>query len=116
MLSSVAARSAVYDSDTAWNAVVASTTAKAALLSSSSEHIINSTTHTYPTGSSAGVRAVLVQQKSSSDQYPCYAGASTDTYSTRSTNFIDRYVRVTGLTHRIHSINHYSYLNYIIMQ
>ena len=116
VLNSATARIAVYDSDTAWNAVVGSNTAKTVLLASSTEHSTGSISHVYPTGSSAGVRAVLVQQKSSIAPKVSYAGANANTYSTSSTAYIDRYVRVTGLTHRISNIDTYSYINYIIMQ
>ena len=116
VLNSAEARRAVYDIDTAWNAVVASATAKAALLSSSTEHTTNSTSRVYPPGSGVGVRVVLVQQKSNSSTYASYAGANADTYNTTSSTYIDRYVRVTGLTHRGSNSAFYSTIKYIIMQ
>ena len=114
VLNSATARKAVYDSDTAWNAIAGSATAKAALLASSVEHSTNSTSHVYPPGSGAGVRAALLQQRCNG--YYSNAGANADTYSTTSTSYIDRYVRVTGLTHRINNNSYYSYIKYIIMQ
>ena len=110
VLNSAVARSAVYDSDTAWNAVVASATAKTVLLARSVEHSTGSTSHVYPPGSGAGVRVALLQQRSGGTSY---AGASADTYTTTSSSYIDRYVRVTGLTHRS---SNGSYIKYIIMQ
>ena len=115
VLNSATARKAVYDSDTAWDAIISSSTAKSALLSGSVEHIASSTSHVYPTGSGAGVRAVLVQQLSSSSR-TSYAGANADTYVTSSSSYIDRYVRVTGLTHRSNTTSYPSYIKYIIMQ
>ena len=118
VLNSTVARSAVYDRDTAWNAVVASATAKAALLASSTEHQTKSPSHVYPTGSDYAVRVVLLQQRRDGGGTTSYAGANADTYSTTSTNYIDRYVRVTGLTHRVSQsgASNISYIKYIIMQ
>ena len=117
VLTSAAARRAVYDSNTAWNSVVSSATAKAALLASSREHQANSSSHAYPTGSDFAVRVALLQQ-SRDGAITSYAGANADTYSTTSTNYIDRYVRVTGLTHRVSQsgASNISYIKYIIMQ
>ena len=114
--STAMARRAVYDSDLAWNAVLASATAKTVLLASSWEYETNSSSHVYPPGSSAGVRVALLQQKTSSSTYSSRAGANADTYSTTSNTYIDRYVRVTGMTHRSSSSSGYSYIKYIIMQ
>ena len=116
VLNSATARSAVYDSDAAWDDVLANATAKAALLASGVEHSTNSTTREYPLGSRSGVRVVLVQQKTSSVSYTSAAGPNADTYVTSSTAYIDRYVRVTRLTHRSSNSNGYSYIKYIIMQ
>ena len=114
VLNSATARKAVYDSDTAWNAVVGSATAKAALLAISTEHSTSSASHVYPTGSSAGVRVAFLQQITGGGA--SYAGANADTYSTTTGGYVDRYVRVTGLTHRISNSNYYSLVKYIIMQ
>lgn len=116
VLNSATARRAVYDSDIAWDNIVGSATAKAALLASSTEHITNSTSHGHPLGSDVGVRTVLVQQKSSDYTYASHAGAKTDTYSIAVNVYVDRYVRVTGLTHRTSSASSPSYVKYIIMQ
>ena len=116
VLNSAVARRAVYDSNTAWNSVVSSATAKAALLASSAEHATTLLSHVYPTGSGVGVRAVLVQQRREGSTNTSYAGANADTYSNTSTNYVDRYVRVTGLTHRSAVNNRESYIKYIIMQ
>lgn len=115
VLNSATARRAVYDSDIAWNVVVGSATAKAALLASSWTDTTQSTMHIYPSGSGNGVRAVLLQQRSSSSG-GSYVGANADTYLTNSTTYVDRYVRVTGLTHRSNSSGYSSYIKYIIMQ
>ena len=115
VLDSSVARIAVYDSDTAWNAIVTSSTGKAALLAKSSIHSTTNPNHNYPTGSGNGVRAALIQQASSSTR-TSYAGANADTYVTSSTAYIDRYVRVTGLTHRISISGFSSSIKYIIMQ
>ncbi len=116
VLNFAAARTALYDSEIAWNAVVGSATAKAALLAISTEHSTNSTTHVYPTGSDVWVRTVLVQQRR--NNYTSYAGVNADTYGTSSFSYIDRYVRVTGLTHRISNSTSTStsYIKYVIMQ
>ncbi len=115
VLNSATARKAVYDSDTAWNAIASSATAKSILLSKSVEHSTSSRNHNYPINSGAGVRAVLVQQEATGG-YTSYAGANADTYSTSSTTYIDRYMRVTGLTHRSSSSYGTSYIKYIIME
>ena len=114
LLANSTARQAVYDSNIAWNAIVASATAKQALNNAAVEHGTNATSHTYPTGSGAGVRVAFIQQKCNG--VTSYAGAGADTYSTTSTAYIDRYVRVTGLTHRISSPSYVSYVRYVIMQ
>lgn len=114
VLNSSAARIAVYDSDTAWDVVVSTATAKAALLARSTEHITNSKSHIYPPGSGNGVRAVLLQQRSDANSISL-AGANADTYTITSTTYIDRYARVTGLTHRT-SNNYPASIKYIIMQ
>ena len=118
VLNSAEARRAVYDSNTAWNAVVASATARAALLSRSSENSTGSTSHVYPSGSGVGVRVAFLQQSRGGATITSYAGANADTYSTSSSTYIDRYVRVTGLTHRVSQTgaSNFSYINYIIMQ
>lgn len=118
VLNSAEARRAVYDRDTAWNAVVASATAKAALLARGTEHITSSPSHVYPPGYSAGVRVALLQQSRDGGGITSYAGANADTYSTTSTSYIDRYVRVTGLTHRVSQggASNRSYIKYFIMQ
>ncbi len=114
VVNSDVARKLVYDSNTAWNAVVGSATAKAALLARSKEHSTSSSSHIYPTGSSADVRVAFLQQARGGGT--SYAGANADTYSATSSSYIDRYVRVTGLTHRTIAGGYTSYVKYIIMQ
>ena len=116
VLNSAEARKAVYDSDTAWNAFLANATAKAALLAGSVEHTTGSTSRDYPLGSGVGVRVAFIQQKTSSVSSTSWAGPNTGTYSTSSTTYIDRYVRVTRLTHYSNNTNGYSTIKYIIMQ
>lgn len=115
VLNSATARKAVYDSDTAWNNIVGSAIAKVALLAKGESQSTSSTSHVYPTGSAASVRVVLLQQATSYSN-SSYAGARADTYSTTGTEWIDRYLRVTGLTHRSSSSGYSSYVKYIIMQ
>ena len=114
VVNSDVARKLVYDSNTAWNAIAKSATAKAALLASSVEYSTSSSSHVYPPGSGAGVRGALLQQRRETNG-ASFAGTSADTYSTTSATYIDRYVRVTGLTHR-NSSSYTSYVKYIIMQ
>ena len=116
VLNSAGARRAVYDSGTAWNSFVSNVTAKTLLLDISMEHSTKSGSHVRPTDISSGVRAVLVQQKTSG-AYISHAGANADTYSTESSYYIDRYVRVTGLAHRISTSGSIqSFIKYVIMQ
>lgn len=118
VLNSATARSAVYDSNTAWNAVVDSATAKALLLARSTWHQTKESIHDYPTGSDLGVRVAFLQQSRGGATITSYAGANADTYSATSGTYIDRYVRVTGLTHRVSQTgaSNFSYIKYIIMQ
>lgn len=116
ILASANARSAVYDSTTAWDAITAAPVGRAALSTASTVHNVAAVDHTYPTGVAAGVRVAFVQQKTSASAYMSYAGANADTYSTNSMAFVDRYFRVTGLTHRSASASGTSSVRYVVMQ
>ena len=118
VLSIGAVRTAVFNSETAFNTLVASAAGKNALNSIASEHISTTTAHVYPTGVNAASRTVLVSQKAYASSYPTYAGASADTYSCNSISFVDRYVRITGLTHRASSAgaSFQSTIRYVLMQ
>ncbi|BEP96261.1 hypothetical protein GmRootA79_46450 [Acidovorax sp. A79] len=116
ILASATARAAVYDSTVAWNAIAAAPAARAALSNVAVQHNTSASTHTYPTGVAAGVRVAFIQQRTTSSGYPSFAGASADTYATASVTFIDRYVRVTGLTHRIENVSFGTYVRYVVMQ
>ena len=117
VLSNRTVRQAVYDSDTAFNTLVASVAGKSAINSLAVEQQSNSTAHVYPPGSAAGIRVVLVSQKSVNVSGYSYAGASADTYVvTGTTAVVERYVRVTGLTHRTGSGTHGSLIRYLVMQ
>lgn len=116
VLSIGAVRTAVFNSETAFNTLVASAAGKAALNSMASEHTINTGTHVYPTGVNAASRTVLVSQKTSNSAAPSYAGALADTYTCTSTTFLERYVRITGLTHRATSSSYQSTIRYVLMQ
>jgi hypothetical protein len=72
-------------------------------------------TAVYPTGVALGFRTVLVQQKVANGGQSM-AGASADTYVTTSTSYIDRYVRVTSLTHRGSSAGSQSGIRFVVMQ
>ena len=109
-----AVRAAVYDSEVAWAAVVASPNGKAEIDRIAIENTLVGNVHRYPVGVSVSTRAVLVSQKAA--QMTSHAGALVDTYSTTSTTFIDRYVRVTGLTHRNASATYSSIIRYVVMQ
>lgn len=110
-----AVRTAVYDSETGWAALVASATGKAALAALMRENTTTSTVHTYPPGVGASTRAVLVSQKSNITAKLSYAGAFADTYTTMDMNFIDRYVRISGLSHRT-STSGSGTIRYVVMQ
>jgi hypothetical protein len=107
------AKKAIYDSDTAWNALNASSAARAYMLSISTVSNTTSTTHVQVNGTK---RSVLIQQKSGNNSYYSYAGANADAYVTNSTAFIDRFVRITGLTHRISNSSYTSTISYISME
>lgn len=114
MLSFPEMRTAVYDNATAFASLVASAEGKSALSGLMLSHNTNSTTHVYPTGVNATTRTVLISQRATSSM--SYAGAVADTYSTSSSAYVDRFVRVTGLTHRIGSSASTSGINYVVMQ
>lgn len=118
VLSIGAVRTAVFNSDTAFNTLVASDAGKNALNSMASEHLNIATTHVYPPGVNAASRTVLVSQKSGGASYKSHAGASEDTYTCTSATFLDRYVRITGLTHRAGATGSLSYstIRYVVMQ
>ncbi|WP_010465881.1 hypothetical protein [Acidovorax radicis] len=116
ILATANARMAVYDTTVAWDAIAAAPAARTALSNVAVLHSTSLAAYTYPPGVAAGIRAVLVQQKTSSAGYPSIAGASADTYTTVSLAYIDRYVRVTGLTHRIDYTGASSSVRYVVMQ
>jgi len=116
VLASANARTAVYDSTVAWDAIAVAPAARTALSNVAVLHNTSVASHTYPTGVAAGVRVAFVQQKTTLPGYPSIAGANVDTYSTASTVFIDRYVRVSGLTHRIDYSGGSSSVRYVVMQ
>lgn len=115
MLSYADIRIAIYDNTTAFNSLVASADGKSALSGMAPFHTTASTVHVYPTGGNAATRMVLVSQKISLSGATSHAGALTDTYSTTSTSFVDRFVRVTGLTHRSTSTTP-AQIYYVVMQ
>lgn len=109
-------RAAIYDNDAAFNALIASANGKSALNSNAVEHGNTTTAHMYPTGVNAATRTVLVAQRASSSTQNSYAGMNADTYVITGPNWIDRYVRVTGLTHRILTAGNTSTVRYVVMQ
>lgn len=116
ILASANARMAMYDTTVAWDAIAAAPVARTALSNVAALHATSLAAYTYPPGVAAGVRTVLVQQKTSTAGYPSIAGASADTYLTTSLAYIDRYVRVTGLTHRIDYSGASTTVRYVVMQ
>ena len=112
LLTSSAFRCALYDNDTAWAAWAASANGRNALSAIASEHSMNSTSHVFPAGIATGIRVFLLQQKASSGT--SYAGANADTYTTTSAAYIDRNLRVSGLTHRSSGTSSISSIRYVI--
>ena len=108
-----AARVAIYDSDTAWGAVVVSAAVKAYMLSLASTSSTAGESHVQV---NATRRSVLLQQKISNRVYSSFAGAMADTYATTSEAYIDRYVRVTGLSHRSSSVTTTSSITWLSME
>jgi len=117
LLVSAAFRAAIYDNEGAWTPFIAKASVRSALNDLAVEHISTVATHTYPTASGPGIRVVLVQRRTAVSGAPqSFAGAGFDTYVTTSTTYIDRYVRVTGLTHRASSSGITSAVRYVLMQ
>lgn len=116
LLANANARTALYDGTTAWDALAAAPVARAAMDAVAQEHSTTSITHVYPTGVAAGVKVAFLRQKASSVSYQSAAGTSADTYTTTSTAYIDRYVRVIGLTHRVANSQGNSMVRYLIVQ
>ncbi|GIX31366.1 MAG: hypothetical protein KatS3mg124_1838 [Porticoccaceae bacterium] len=115
ILSASIARVAVYDSDVAWAAIAASQTARDRLKTSATTHSTASTAHVHPAGVTATSRVVLLEQKAGDSSATSYAGANADTYATNSTTYIERFARVTGLTHRTSDPNYNSYVRFRVM-
>ena len=107
--------SALYDSENAWAAWVASANGRNALNGIAQETSLVNTTHTYPPGLGHGVRVILTQQKAVGTTPLSHAGQSADTYVTSSQTYIDRYVRITGLTHRTNGASTTSWLRYVVL-
>lgn len=118
LLGNRAARAALYDHETAWETFVASANGKTALAAvAAAEHANATITHVYPPGVGVSTRAVLVSQRQITSGVVAFAGAMADTYTTSVLAAVDRYVRVTGLTHRNASgSNGGSYIRYVVMQ
>lgn len=122
MLDSPLAKAAIYDNETAWNTCITfQSTFKAGLNSRALESVRVGTNYIYPPGVGVGVRTAFVQQK----EYSWATGflitddptqnVATTTYQTTGYNYIDRYLRITGLMHM--STNQLSsYIRYVIMQ
>lgn len=110
-----AVRTAIYVNDVAFNALLASANGKSALNSIAVEHANTTTTHMYPPGVNAATRTVFVSQKSGVSTTYSYAGMSADTYFASGGNWIDRYVRLTGLTHRSTTTGA-STIRYVVME
>lgn len=110
-------RLALYDNAPAFASLVATAEGKAALSAQAQlDHNTSATTHTYPPGVNATTRTVLISQKAASSSYTVYAGALADSYSTNSNIFVDRFARVTGLTHRTTNTSFISSVRYVVMQ
>lgn len=113
-----AVRTAIYLNDVAFNALVASANGKSALNSIAVEHENTTTTHVYPPGVNAATRTVFVSQRAIAN-IASYAGMSADTYlaaANSSRPWIERYVRLTGLTHRTSSAGPASTIRYVVME
>jgi len=116
LVTSSAFRGALYENETAWASWVASANGRAALSAIAEEHSVTTQTHAYPPGIGPGVRAIFVQQKTSGSSSPVsYAGASADTYTTASLAYVDRYLRLPGLSHRSSGVYATSWVRYVIV-
>ena len=105
------ARTALYDSAQASAIVLASANARAYMVSIAQTSTVQGTAHQ----SANTGRTILVQQRSVSSSFLSHAGASADTYSTNSTALIDRFVKVSNLTHRAAGSSSYSVVTYLDM-
>lgn len=114
LLASSAARVALYDHETAWGLLVASANGRNAISALAVEHTNGATTLVMPPGVAVGTRVVLVQQKISAAGPTSHAGTGADTYSTTSTAYVDRYVRVAGVGHRTTTAAGASQIRYLI--
>ncbi|WP_343734504.1 hypothetical protein [Acidovorax sp.] len=115
LLTSSAFRGALYDNETAWALWVASANGRNALSAIAAEHANATSTHVSPAGIGTGTRVMLVQQKATGTTQTSYAGSNADTYTTSSLAYIDRYVRVPGLTHRSAGASSTSWIRYVIV-
>jgi hypothetical protein len=115
LVTSSAFRSALYDNDTAWALWVASANGRNALSAIATEHANAGAANVSPVGIGTGTRVMLVQQKASGTSPASYAGSNADTYTTSSLAYIDRYVRVSGLTHRSNGAAATSWIRYVIV-
>lgn len=110
-----AVRVAIYDNEIAWSKFIATDVGKSALMNRELTHSTNSTAHVNPTGVNQASKVVLTGQASSTSALNSYAGFFFDAYVTNQTGVLRRYVRVTGLTHRI-SGSGTSSIRYVPMQ
>lgn len=110
MFSLVVPKTAFYNSSIASSALFASTNAKAYMVAIATPNDTSSTTHaSVNTG-----KTFLIQQKTINASFTSHAGANADTYSTNSTTYVDRFVKLVGLTHRISGAD-YGTVTYIDM-
>ena len=115
LLTSSAFRGALYDNETPWALWVASANGRNAISAIAAEHTNATPTHVSPAGIGTGTRVMLVQQKVSGSTPTSYAGSNADTYTTTSLAYIDRYVRVMGLSHRSAGASSTSWIRYVIV-
>lgn len=103
-------KTALYDVPAAQTVLFASANAKAYMVSIAA---------TASTASSSNVsvntgKTFFIQQRVTGGSATSYAGVSADTYTTASSTFVDRFVALTGLTHRQSGIRN-SEVTYIDM-
>jgi hypothetical protein len=88
------------------------------LLAASTIHSTNNPVHIYPIGTGYGstTRVYFLRQSDNGPGiYDVFAGALADTYVTRAGTWVNRYVKVTGLSHRS-STSYLSYIQFLVMQ
>jgi hypothetical protein len=106
------ARQKVYDASNAVNVLAASVNAKTYMLSI--DQTSNNSTASHVSVNTG--RTILTTQKINNATYTSFAGANADTYSTQSVTAVDRFVKVTNLTHRSNSSGQASTVTYISME